>query len=223
MTTSKSEQWINETMGSSCCIISILLYINIHLAFKTSRSPVSFLGIVFVCVYLHEHWPNIPRILQDSWNNPSPELTSVDTSHENRQLPKRGFETLFLINSWYLACFWRGPFYWAAKAAREATTNNQPPPTSQPTTNQQNHPCQSFFLKGLHVPQFLLPQVVCPLTEELQYHLCTGWGFKIVDRNAKHGSLVVRRFFPPLCAYWEYIGMIVDFLWFLAILWVLGW
>ena len=34
-------------------------YIGIHQAFKTSRSPVSFLGIVSVCVYFHEHWLNV--------------------------------------------------------------------------------------------------------------------------------------------------------------------
>ncbi len=85
---------------------------------------------------------------------------------------------------------------------QQPTTNHHQPANQQPTTNI-IHVSLSFFLGG---PQFLLPQVVCPLTEELQYHLCTGWGFEIVDRNAKHGSLVVPRFFPPLCEYWDILG-----------------
>ena len=59
-------QWNN---GVQLLYNYILSYIGIHQAFKTSRSPVSFLGIVSVCVYFHEHWLNVsPGFLKQTEN-----------------------------------------------------------------------------------------------------------------------------------------------------------
>ena len=104
-------------------------YIGIHQAFKTSRSPVSFLGIVSVCVYFHEHWLNVsPGFLKQT-------EPGIDTSIYSSLSPQ------FLVPD-HLNLGGGAP------KTTQPTTNqkqhNNQPPTSQPTTNQEHHPYQSF-------------------------------------------------------------------------------
>ena len=98
-------------------------YVGIHQAFKTSRSPVSFLGIVSVCFF----FTNIGRtFLRDSWNK---RRTGIDKCwHIYSSLSPQ-----FLVPD-HLNLGGGQKQHNQQPTKNNATTNHQPP-NQQPTKN----------------------------------------------------------------------------------------
>ena len=149
--TSKSEmnQWNNRVQLLYNHIPS---YVGIHQAFKTSRSPVSFLGIVSVCVF----FTNIGRtFLRDSWNKRRTGIEQVLT------------HLLLIVSS--IPGTWPSQFGGAKNNTTNNPTKNNATATNHPANNQPRTSSISvililLFLRGFHLnPRFLLPQIAIPL------------------------------------------------------------